>query len=75
MIIVPGETIELEYRSSLYTFRVVSVVEVASGFDVDIIVPVEFKVMFKRGENLARWSHQRFQKFFINSLKAAQHAA
>jgi hypothetical protein len=69
MRIVPNQTIELEYDATMYSFRVVSVEHVPSGFDVVLDVTNEFKKKFKRHENLARWSHRRFEKFLVGSLE------
>jgi len=69
MRITPNQTIELEYDAIVYSFRVISVEHVSSGFDVIIDVTNEFKKKFKQHENLARWSHRRFEKFFVDYLE------
>jgi hypothetical protein len=69
MRIVPNQTIELEYDTTMYSFRVVSIEHATSGFDIVFDVTDEFKKKFKRRENLARWSHRRFEKFLVGSLE------
>jgi len=69
MRITPNQTIELEYDAIVYSFRVISVEHASTGFDVVIDVTDEFKKKFKRHENLARWSHRRFEKFLVGSLE------
>ena len=55
-----------------FTFKVLNITENQDGSaDVNLDVSDEFMEWFKKKEGLKRWSHKRFQKFFIETLEAA----
>ena len=73
MKIVPSHKIEIEYHNEVYPFGVLGVERLSSGFCVTLHIPDRFKKKFKRHENLARWSHKRFEKFIVGALEKFLH--
>ena len=73
MKIVPNHKIEIEYCNEVYPFWVLAVEQHSSGHCVILHVPDRFKKKFKRHENLARWSHKRFEKFIVGALEKFLH--
>ena len=69
MKIIQNKTIDLKYDSIVYKFHITKIETTRSGYDITMIMTNTFRKAFKKNEGLARWSHHRFQKFVIESLR------